>query len=286
MYLDGLHEKDIFDDKFPFRIIYNTCPEFEYPFHWHKAVEILYVINGSVNVQTYTNEYSLSETDILLIGDGIVHNLQTGKQVNVVIFQFDASMLDSIGFINSINPIISNTYKISSSDDTNFHCSMELQILQIIEEYSKKTFAFPLVINARVYDILTLISRKIYSELDGKLFSNKSAKTSTSLEKLRNALKFIDDNYQFNITLTDVAASSGFSQFHFSRTFKEVSGKNFLDYLNTYRIKKAERLLINNENTITEVAHMVGFNSLSTFNRLFRTIKKCSPSDYRKLFVK
>ena len=83
------------------------------------------------------------------------------------------------------------------------------------------------------------------------------------------------------LTLEDTASLMGFSKFHFSRLFKDYTGYTFCDYLNYRRIKATEELLPRSDLPITEIAMQVGFSSISTFNRLFRVYKKCSPSEYR-----
>ena len=86
------------------------------------------------------------------------------------------------------------------------------------------------------------------------------------------------------ITLEMVSDIAGFSKYHFSRLFKQCSGYNFYDYLCYLRIKSAENLLIHPGVSITEIALQSGFTSLSTFNRIFKKIKNCTPSEYRNLY--
>ena len=76
---------------------------------------------------------------------------------------------------------------------------------------------------------------------------------------------------------------AGYSKYHFSRLFSEYTKETFCDYLNLRRIKAAEELLLNDSLSVTEIAMQSGFSSIATFNRLFRSLKGCSPSEYRKL---
>ncbi|HCD46236.1 MAG TPA: hypothetical protein DEQ64_21450 [Lachnoclostridium sp.] len=81
-----------------------------------------------------------------------------------------------------------------------------------------------------------------------------------------------------------IRIKSGFSKYHFTRIFKQYMNMTFYEYLNSRRVKKAEELLYNTkEMSITDVAMGSGFSSMSTFNRTFKMIKRCSPSDYRKI---
>ena len=94
-------------------------------------------------------------------------------------------------------------------------------------------------------------------------------------------MDYIDEHYMEDLNLEDIAESIGFSKFHFSRLFKQYTNFTFCDYLCYRRIKVAEELLAMPDLSITEVALQAGFPSISTFNRLFKQHKNCTPSEYR-----
>jgi AraC-like DNA-binding protein len=70
--------------------------------------------------------------------------------------------------------------------------------------------------------------------------------------------------------------------YHFTRFFKDTTGMTFWQYLNNYKVSKAVNLLINTSDSISEIAFNSGFNSIKTFNRVFKQVKGCSPSEFRK----
>ena len=84
---------------------------------------------------------------------------------------------------------------------------------------------------------------------------------------------------------SDMASYAGFSKFHFSRLFKQYTKDTFTDYLNQRRIRAAEELLAAPppDTSITEIAMRCGFSSISTFNRLFKQLKNCTPGEFRAL---
>jgi AraC-like DNA-binding protein len=88
-----------------------------------------------------------------------------------------------------------------------------------------------------------------------------------------------------DISLSDIAKAVGFSEYYFSRLFKDVTEKNFSHYLNEYRIKQAEYYLTRSGMSVAEIAYTVGFNSIVTFNRSFKSVKGCSPSTYKKIGI-
>lgn len=97
-------------------------------------------------------------------------------------------------------------------------------------------------------------------------------------------LDYIDSHYTEELTLDNIADFSGFSKYHFTRLFKQYTDSTFYDYLIYRRIKAAEELLANPELSITEIALQSGFSSISTFNRIFKQKKGCTPSEYRSLY--
>ena len=102
------------------------------------------------------------------------------------------------------------------------------------------------------------------------------------IEAVLSACRYINVHYMENLSLEEVAAVSGFSKFHFTRIFKQYMNMTFYEYLNSKRVKRAEELLYDKKMSITDVAMNSGFSSLSAFNRTFKTVKACSPSDYRR----
>lgn len=137
-----------------------------------------------------------------------------------------------------------------------------------------------LYLKARIYDVFFLLSK--YTDVDIMTDNRKSRKKRVyALERLNRGLSYLESNYASNITLKDAALAAGFSEFHFSRLFKEVTGKYFREYLNEFRIRKAENLLIKTDISISEAAYAVGFNNTTTFNRIFKSINGCTPTYYK-----
>lgn len=102
-------------------------------------------------------------------------------------------------------------------------------------------------------------------------------------EKFLAVSNYINDHFTENLTVDTLAAQTGFSKFHFSRLFKQFTGMTCYSYIISKRISCAEKFLVTPNFSITEAAMQSGFNSLSTFNRIFKTVKGCTPSEYRQL---
>lgn len=132
-------------------------------------------------------------------------------------------------------------------------------------------------------NLFVSIGRNRINNVD--LFPNtRSHKQKEYLQKFNEVLDYIDSHYTEELTLDNIADFSGFSKYHFTRLFKQYTDSTFYDYLIYRRIKAAEELLANPELSITEIALQSGFSSISTFNRIFKQKKGCTPSEYRSLY--
>lgn len=97
-----------------------------------------------------------------------------------------------------------------------------------------------------------------------------------------NALKYIQYNYANDIGVNDISQYVGISRSQLYRAFLQDFGVSPHNYLQTYRINEACSLLQDPAYSVTEVAGSVGFNDPLYFSRVFKSIKGCTPSDYRR----
>ncbi|UMB61707.1 AraC family transcriptional regulator [Lutibacter sp. A80] len=119
---------------------------------------------------------------------------------------------------------------------------------------------------------------------DKKLLSSSDMRqfTSENSQRIDNVLKFISDNYVSYISLNDVAEVACMTTNSFCRFFKRMTNKSFTQFLNEVRIRNASRLLIQGDLPVSEVCYIVGYNSITNFNKQFKQIMGCTPNNYRK----
>jgi AraC-like DNA-binding protein/ligand-binding sensor protein len=98
---------------------------------------------------------------------------------------------------------------------------------------------------------------------------------------IRRARAYIAGHQADPLRLEDVAKAMHVSTFYFCKLFKKATGLTFTDYLGRVRVEKAKTLLLNPHLRISEIAYMVGFQSLTHFNRVFRKITGQSPTHFR-----
>jgi AraC-like DNA-binding protein len=276
--LEVFHQRNLLGGEFPFNLFITDIAE--YPPHWHEEIEIVYVLDETLVIGLNNEIFTVKPRDIFLIGRGEVHFFITPpKKSKRVILQFELSMFETIAPMMRERKF---TASLIESEGANgpIHRDLERQILRIEKEYARKAEGYHLAIKARLYDLMVILLRRVPMEKYSSLEQSKHLKR---LERLEQVFRYVERNHNREITLEEIAHAANFSIYHFTRFFKEATGMTFIQYLNNYRITKAIKYLSDsNGDLITEVAFRSGFESIKTFNRVFRQIKGCSPSCYKK----
>lgn len=99
---------------------------------------------------------------------------------------------------------------------------------------------------------------------------------------VKNALKYIENNYEQKLTLSDVAEKTYVSQWHLSKLLNRHTGKNFSEILNSARIEAAKRMLADPSLRIGEISEKVGFLDMAHFSRVFKKLTGISANEYRQ----
>jgi len=113
------------------------------------------------------------------------------------------------------------------------------------------------------------------------LQTNENISDNLNDTLVQEAIKYIDKNYNQSINLESVADYVHLNPQYFSRYFKSKVGINFIDYLCTYRIKKAKDMLLNTDNNITEISQKVGYFDSSYFSKVFFKSVGMTPHKFR-----
>lgn len=280
--LNGSRELVNYHGDFKIRIYLNKESE-HYPQHWHTDTEIIMPIENSYKVVMDENVYNLDVKDIIVIPSCELHQIFAPSTGYRIIMQFDCTMLYSLNGFNSAFHIFHPCSVVTPVSMPDIHNDLSTLIMNIVSEYfSTQPFK-----EASIYSMLihffTILGRNCINKND-KFSSMKNQKKLEYLDSFLNVCNYINDHCTENVRIDEVANIAGFSKFHFTRLFKQIMNISWYDYLIKRRIMLAEQLLIEPELSITQVAMKSGFSSLATFNRLFKSIKCCTPTEYRYLY--
>jgi two-component system response regulator YesN len=153
---------------------------------------------------------------------------------------------------------------------------------KIIESYRQAMKS--LIYNSDSANIIHIddIDDKVLIDMFDDIKTNRSKNSNKVKTKLfENVKSFIKENIEAELELEKVANNFGLSVYYFSRTFKEVTGINFSEYVNKCRIDIAKELLSNGEMSVKEVCYKVGYNDPNYFSKVFKKYEGISPINFK-----
>ena len=111
--------------------------------------------------------------------------------------------------------------------------------------------------------------------------SRTEVETDVQLDYVKKIIKYIRLKYCEQIQVSDIANACGLNRSYLTRLFKEATGSSVQNYLMTYRMKAAIKLMYNPDLSIQYISFAVGYGDVFTFSKAFKKMMGMSPSDYR-----
>ncbi len=274
-HLNGDYETVDYLDKKSIRL-YDNVEDEEYPPHWHNAIEIIMPLANTYTVICSGREYILNERDIMIIPAGKIHNLKARPGRRFILIA-DNRLIEGVPALPELRAVIAEPLVISETSGADIRRSAG----HIMEEIYTLYFEFGALSEIYVYMKLLSLLTHIREFQISKYRPDDSEKYSDTIHRV---FSYIEQNYMNDISLESLADIAGYSACHFSRIFKKYSGTTFISFLNNRRVSAAELLLLDENASVTDAAARVGFSSLTTFNRVFKDINGCTPSEFKKLY--
>ena len=267
--------------------VYNSAEDTT--LHQHDFLEIVYFKSGIGEHYIDGKTYTISNGSLCLINAGIEHyyhitqhNPKKEIEVKNIIFQpefFDKEYNPQ----NYINEIYADIMGKELNEKINFvHLSYDSNkdfatLFNIIEnELIAKEDKYLHITKHCVYSILLKIFRNLNMQ------KNKSPMLLKNIETLEDALNYIDQHYNENITLNELSKKHHYSNVYFNSFFKNYTGLTFKKYLQKLRCDKAKQLLKDTDKTVTTICNEVGYYDPKQFFVIFKRFVGLTPAAYRK----
>ena len=279
-HLEGTHETVNYRQNTNLRIYDNTEYE-EYPMHWHSPIEIVMPVRREYRVEYADTSATLREGDILILCPGVLHHFYPCEGERYII-QAEVTSVLNLREIDSILTIIQPALLVTRDLFPDSYDRIRDLVTGIEKEYQKEESFFEASIYSMLTELFVLVGRSHTQA--AQRFAADDMRQKKYVEKFMAVCSYIDEHCTENLTLDDAASFSGFSKYHFTRLFKQFTGSTFYKYLNQKRITRAERSLTDMSLSVTDVAMASGFSSMSAFIRMFKIMKGCTPSEFRKMY--
>ncbi|MBR2259957.1 MAG: helix-turn-helix transcriptional regulator [Blautia sp.] len=250
-----------------------------FPEHWHMSAEFIVAKTDDCLFRVSEKEYRLQKGDVLLIWPTQLHQTVRAPKNSHLILQFSSELLSSCDDFNICYYDLQRLHLFDQSY-ADVCAYIRKKIEECLELYLLQAPFSETKIRLRIYEILLYLCETQLSAVSRQPLPTE--KGYDTYIRIQNACKYIRQNCREDISQTEVAEMAGFSQYYFSRVFKEYTQESFSEYLSRQRILNAITLLHQDQITITDVSFLSGFQSISNFNKVFRNLMHCSPMQYRK----
>ena len=280
------YEKYDFDEVSTFNM-YTGSNERSYKNHWHSYGEILLVGPGEKNIyKVNQNTYNLVEGDFVLVWPMEMHEIIDADRKEALVIQFGNAFMNSLFDLQRIMHFYRNLHVVCINSHPELarelnDIAMRMKKIFYSEESNRELRCCMLLMEF----MLTLDAHR--GEFAPEL---KEGAHNGYTDDVFRRMVTVTDYIKNNLTADDLsqgamAEMAGISKDYFSRIFKNVTGMNYIKWLNMIRLEKASELLAEEGRTMTEVAMLSGFQSIPSFNRVFREEKGMTPGEYRALFA-
>lgn len=279
--LDGDLEYSQYVKGSPFRFWFNNQPT-GFTDHWHTAMEIIFTLENTYTIEAHQQKYVMEPGDIAIIPSGTVHSISSPEKGCRFVFMFEPNLFSQLPGFNYVLSLIPQPVLINYDTNPQLYRAETALLWELVEHYWGNGLTKDLNIFSTMIRFFSTFGEHTANVIPPTI--NNSSKAGSLVSRLSMVLDYLDTHYSENITLEEAANIACFSKFYFTRLFKQYTNQTFYDYLSTKRIKAAEQMLIIPNLPITEISLKAGFSSLSSFNRTFKRLKGCSPSEYRSLY--
>ncbi len=261
--------------------------ERSYQAHWHSYGEIVLVGPGKTNVfMVNQHRYELSEGDFLLIWPRELHEIIDADREESLIIQFSNAFMNSLFDLQRIMHFYRNLHVLC----IHAHPQLVSELRSIADRMKEIFLAAGSDRELRCCMLLMEFMLKLDEHREEFSPEIKRGNASGESDTIIRRMMAVTDYIKNNLTADDLsqgtmAGMAGISKDYFSRIFRNVTGMNYSKWLNMIRMEKATELLADQDITLTEIAMLSGFQSISSFNRVFRAEKGMSPGEYRAFMM-
>lgn len=253
-------QKNTYDEKVSNRIQFHP---FTYFYYIQEGFGKLSIESESIDVYT---------GDLIIINSNIGHTLYLDKSINnIKILGFGIESVSIAAFKKEQLEDI-NYFHIDNRDKT---LKFEDYFEDIYREYKGEDIFAKSLANAIASTLVINLLRKYRKNISIK----HDKKVNRQIDYIKS---FIDTNYNDDIKLEDLSQMAYMNKFHLISEFKQSYRITPIEYLILKRVEVSKDLLISTNHTMEEISALVGFNSQSYFNQVFKKKVGQTPSQFRR----
>ena len=278
-----------FSPDFPY---ISTCAQIDrydgkfVPWHWHRSVELFYMESGSLEYYTTRNRILFSAGMGGFVNSNVLHMTKPlsscGERTIQLLHIFDPDLISGCPGSQIekryVMPIVAAP-QIEIAAFSSDYGRKHREILGLIRrafQISEQNMGREIKVREALSEIWLLIFDLLSDQIQTAGWHNKND------ERMKRMLVYIHEHYGEKILVSDLAGAAYISQRECFRLFRDYLHTTPTDYIRSYRLQKACRLLLNSRKSIADIGFACGIGDSSYFSRIFKEYAYCTPAMYRR----
>lgn len=254
--------------------------------HWHYFMELIYVQEGTGQVECDRESYTVEAGDMVIFHPESVHAIYalSGAAFKFEVLKFN---VDRLYTENSYAPKLRTILKHASMDEhaNVFFQKKELEgfdaadiFKECRKELSERNYGYDIIVHNRICYLLVNLIR---------LWRQKGFDTDAALhfspetDSIHTITAYIDAHAGEQIKVEELAEICNMSYSYFAKSFKQYYGRSCKEYIEFIRVCKAENLLLFTDFDLSYISQETGFSDSSHLIKTFRKWKGITPRQFR-----
>lgn len=243
--------------------------------HCHNYFQMVGILSGSGTFYVEDQPHPIEKEQIFLLRPQQMHAIHCGEKNAAALHMLDVKFTVSDPALFEDLGRVGNLFRLQ-------HFDWFLRFFdKILAESTRQEPYYYAIISGYLTEMLVRIVRE---RLGTCTQAPEAEPPHVEMFKGVNVaalMQYIHFNYSRIICLEDLSALAGVNRTALISIFKELYGTTPLQYINRIRLMKAKELLANTDASVSEIAELVGFQSLHYFSRFFKAKEQCTPMEFR-----
>lgn len=251
--------------------------------HFHDTYELYFLEEGEGYYFIDRETYLVRAGDVVLIKPNQIHktSMERVARHGRLLLQITEAPMDAFlrgnGFM-TLEELYDKKGRIVSLGERAGAAVKELMI-RVGEEIRDRQRGYDLMVRLKLLELLAVLWR---CGEDAPPEREERVAQSPKYQKVQEVAEYLQANPGTRESLDQLAGRFYISRSWLSRIFREVTGFSVSEYANMVRVKRAQKLLAHGDYSVTEISELVGFESITYFERIFRRYTDRTPLGYRR----
>lgn len=266
------HEIVVMDENMEFKLFMFEGKDGNYvrQNHWHRPLEIFAVNSGSIEFNLSGKQITVNSGEFVLVNSNEIHGINAENPNETIVLQIPLRVFS--------NYFTKEQFIWFSHSEKCYDSEIVGMVVEMYRLYQEKALGYELLVKS----IFLKLIYTLVSEYRKKTVNEEILQNSKYLKKLGIITDYLEEHYNEDISLEQMAQLFGYAPTYLSRMFNKYAGINYKDYLQNVRLEHSLKELYETDHSITEVALNNGFPNEKAFSKLYKKKYNKLPNEIKK----